>query len=158
MLCNGEIWRVMGDLLNEDKEDKMPSGVRLKRINDRIKQVLSLTLQGKMEDPRLNGVFVTEVNVDRELDYANIYISAVEGQSRAKEAIEALNHARGFLKYELSNEIDLRVMPKLRFYWDPTPEKADRIDTLLMQIRTADQEALDKEFDDQADEEFDDVG
>lgn len=135
----------------------MPSGVRLKRINDRIKQVLSLTLQGKMEDPRLNGVFVTEVNVDRELDYANIYISAVEGQSRAKEAIEALNHARGFLKYELSNEIDLRVMPKLRFYWDPTPEKADRIDTLLMQIRTADQEALDKEFDDQADEEFDDV-
>jgi len=110
-----------------------------------------------MEDPRLNGVFVTEVNVDRELDYANIYISAVEGQSRAKEAIEALNHARGFLKYELSNEIDLRVMPKLRFYWDPTPEKADRIDTLLMQIRTADQEALDKEFDDQADEEFDDV-
>lgn len=147
----------MGDLLNEDKEDKMPSGVRLKRINDRIKQVLSLTLQGKMEDPRLNGVFVTEVNVDRELDYANIYISAVEGQSRAKEAIEALNHARGFLKYELSNEIDLRVMPKLRFYWDPTPEKADRIDTLLMQIRTADQEALDKEFDDQADEEFDDV-
>lgn len=158
MLCNGEIWRVMSDLLNEDKEDKMPSGVRLKRINDRIKQVLSLTLQGKMEDPRLNGVFVTEVNVDRELDYANIYISAVEGQSRAKEAIEALNHARGFLKYELSNEIDLRVMPKLRFYWDPTPEKADRIDTLLMQIRTADQEALDKEFDDQADEEFDDVG
>ncbi len=157
MLCNGEIWRVMSDLLNEDKEDKMPSGVRLKRINDRIKQVLSLTLQGKMEDPRLNGVFVTEVNVDRELDYANIYISAVEGQSRAKEAIEALNHARGFLKYELSNEIDLRVMPKLRFYWDPTPEKADRIDTLLMQIRTADQEALDKEFDDQADEEFDDV-
>jgi len=148
----------MSDLLNEDKEDKMPSGVRLKRINDRIKQVLSLTLQGKMEDPRLNGVFVTEVNVDRELDYANIYISAVEGQSRAKEAIEALNHARGFLKYELSNEIDLRVMPKLRFYWDPTPEKADRIDTLLMQIRTADQEALDKEFDDQADEEFDDVG
>ncbi len=148
----------MSDLLNEDKEDKMPSGVRLKRINDRIKQVLSLTLQGKMEDPRLNGVFVTEVNVDRELDYANIYISAVEGQSRAKEAIEALNHARGFLKYELSNEIDLRVMPKLRFYWDPTPEKADRIDTLLMQIRTADQEALDKEIDDQGDEEFDDVG
>jgi len=147
----------MSDLLNEDKEDKMPSGVRLKRINDRIKQVLSLTLQGKMEDPRLNGVFVTEVNVDRELDYANIYISAVEGQSRAKEAIEALNHARGFLKYELSNEIDLRVMPKLRFYWDPTPEKADRIDTLLMQIRTADQEALDKEIDDQGDEEFDDV-
>jgi len=135
----------------------MPSGVRLKRINDRIKQILSLTLQGKIEDPRLNGIFITEVNVDRELDYANIYVSAVEGQSRAKEAIEALNHARGFLKYELSNEIDLRVMPKLRFYWDPTPEKADRIDTLLLQIRSTEEDILDQDFDAEDDEEIDDI-
>lgn len=136
----------------------MPSGVRLKRINDRIKQILSLTLQGKIEDPRLNGIFITEVNVDRELDYANIYVSAVEGQSRAKEAIEALNHARGFLKYELSNEIDLRVMPKLRFYWDPTPEKADRIDTLLLQIRSTEEDSLDQDYDAEDDEEIDDIG
>lgn len=136
----------------------MPSGVRLKRINDRIKQILSLTLQGKIEDPRLNGIFITEVNVDRELDYANIYVSAVEGQSRAKEAIEALNHARGFLKYELSNEIDLRVMPKLRFYWDPTPEKADRIDTLLLQIRSTEEDSLDQDYDSEDDEEIDDIG
>lgn len=135
----------------------MPSGVRLKRINDRIKQILSLTLQGKIEDPRLNGIFITEVNVDRELDYANIYVSAVEGQSRAKEAIEALNHARGFLKYELSNEIDLRVMPKLRFYWDPTPEKADRIDTLLLQIRSTEEDSLDQDFDAEDEEEIDDI-
>lgn len=135
----------------------MPSGVRLKRINDRIKQILSLTLQGKIEDPRLNGIFITEVNVDRELDYANIYVSAVEGQSRAKEAIEALNHARGFLKYELSNEIDLRVMPKLRFYWDPTPEKADRIDTLLLQIRSTEEDSLDQDYDAEDDEEIDDI-
>lgn len=136
----------------------MPSGVRLKRINDRIKQILSLTLQGKIEDPRLNGIFITEVNVDRELDYANIYVSAVEGQSRAKEAIEALNHARGFLKYELSNEIDLRVMPKLRFYWDPTPEKADRIDTLILQIRSTEEDSLDQDYDAEDDEEIDDIG
>ena len=121
----------------------MPSGIRLKRINDRIKQVLSITLLSKMEDPRLEGVFITDVKVDRELDYANIYISALEGQVRAKEAIEALNHARGFLKFELINEIDLRIIPKLRFFWDPTPERADRIDNLLAQIReelTADED------------------
>jgi len=39
------------------------------------------------------------------------------------------------LKYELANEIDLRIMPKLRFFWDLTPERADRIDTLLAQLR-----------------------
>lgn len=128
----------------------MPSGIRLKRINDRIKQVLSITLLSKMEDPRLEGVFITDVKVDRELDYANIYISALEGQVRAKEAIEALNHARGFLKFELINEIDLRIIPKLRFFWDPTPERADRIDNLLAQIReelTADEDEAEHTID-----------
>lgn len=113
----------------------MPSPLRMKRINDRFKEVLSLVFLTKMEDPRLADVSVTDVKVDRELDYANIYVSALGGAERSREVIEALNHARGFLKYELANEIDLRVMPKLRFFWDPTPERADRIDTLLAQIR-----------------------
>jgi len=113
----------------------MPSGIRLKRISDRIKQILSIMLQTRVEDPRLAGIYITDVEVDRELDFASIYVSAIEGQSRAQEAIAALNHARGFLKFELAQEIDLRVIPKLRFFWDETPEKADRIDTLLAQLR-----------------------
>ena len=88
-----------------------------------------------MEDPRLSGVFITDVKVDRELDFANIYFSTLEGHERAKEILAALNHARGYLKHELAEEIDLRTIPKLRFFWDPTPENADRIDTLLAQLR-----------------------
>lgn len=113
----------------------MPSGNRLKRINDRVKQILSIALVTKMEDPRLSGVFITDVKVDRELDFANIYFSTLEGHERAKEILAALNHARGYLKHELAEEIDLRTIPKLRFFWDPTPENADRIDTLLAQLR-----------------------
>jgi ribosome-binding factor A len=113
----------------------MPTPLRMKRINDRFKEVLSLILINKLEDPRLVDVSVTDVKVDRELDFANIYVSALSGSKRSKEVLEGLNHARGYLKHELANEIDLRVMPKLRFFWDPTPERADRIDTLLAQIR-----------------------
>jgi len=107
----------------------------MKRINDRFKEVLSVILLTKIEDPRLTDVVVTDVKVDRELDYANIYVSAPQGREREKEVLAALNHAAGFLKYELANEIDLRIMPKLRFFWDVTPERADRIDTLLAQLR-----------------------
>ncbi len=113
----------------------MPTPLRMKRINDRFKEVLSLILLTKLEDPRLADVMVTDVKVDRELDFANIYVSALSGSARSKEVLEGLNHARGYLKHELANEIDLRVMPRLRFFWDPTPERADRIDTLLAQIR-----------------------
>jgi len=113
----------------------MPTPLRMKRINDRIREILSLTLLNKIEDPRLAGVNITDVRVDRELDFANVYVSAPEGREREREVLQALNHARGFLKFELANEIDLRVMPRLRFFWDPTPERADRIDTILAQLR-----------------------
>ena len=113
----------------------MPPPLRMKRINDRIKEILSIVLLTKIEDPRLIGVSVTDVRVDRELDYANIYVSAMEGEERAEEVLDALQHARGFLRFEISQEIDLRITPKLRFFWDPTPEKAARIDTLLAEWR-----------------------
>jgi ribosome-binding factor A len=112
----------------------------MKRINDRVKEILSVTLLTKIEDPRLNNVYITDVKVYRELAYANVYVAAPQGHEREREVIEALNHARSFLKYELANEIDLRIMPKLRFFWDMTPERADRIDTLLAQLRDADSE------------------
>lgn len=123
----------------------MPSVLRLKRINDRIKEILSMVLLAKVEDPRLSGVTITDVKVDRELDYANIYVSALEGQERADEILDALKKARGFLRYEVSQEIDLRVTPKFRFLWDPTPERADRIDSLLMEWQKEEHPIFDDE-------------
>ena len=113
----------------------MPTELRMKRINDRVKEVLSIALLTKADDPRLAAVTITDVKIDRELDFANIYVSALGGTEVKDEVIEALNHARGFLKFEIANEVDLRVMPKLRFFWDPTPERAQRLDELLMQIK-----------------------
>ena len=113
----------------------MPTELRMKRINDRVKEILSIALLTKAEDPRLEAVTITDVKIDRELDFANIYVSALGGIEVKDEVIEALNHARGFLKFEIANEVDLRVMPKLRFFWDPTQERAQRLDALLMQIK-----------------------
>lgn len=112
----------------------MPTPLRMKRINDRIKEVLSILLISRIDDPRLAGVSVTDVKVDRELDFANIYVSSLDGAKSSREVIAALNHARGYLKHEIAQEVDLRIMPRLRFFWDPTPERADRIDTLLAQL------------------------
>lgn len=113
----------------------MPSGIRLKRINDQVQRVVTLILETKVNDPRVEGAYVTDVSVDRELDYANIYVSALEGEERAEEILEGLRNAAGFIRYTLSQEVKLRVMPKLRFFWDETPEKADRIEALIAEIQ-----------------------
>jgi ribosome-binding factor A len=131
----------------------------MKRINDRIKQVLSVVLISKIDDPRLAGVSVTDVKVDRELDYANIYVSSLNGVKSSREVIAGLNHARGYLKHEIAQEVDLRVMPRLRFFWDPTPERADRIDTLLAKLSEEDEKMDDlEEFISDGDEDlFDEI-
>lgn len=113
----------------------MPSKVRLERIEDRFRQELSELLLREVSDPRLHQVFVTDVTVDRELAFADIYVSAVEGTARSAEILAGLHSAGGFLRRALATRIDLRVMPRLRFHWDPTPENADHIERLLASLR-----------------------
>ncbi len=89
----------------------------------------------QVQDPRLGGVSITDVKVDRELAYADIYVSAVEGQERSKEILVGMESAKGFFRSELATRVDLRVIPRLRFHWDPTPERADHIERILANLR-----------------------
>jgi ribosome-binding factor A len=112
----------------------MVSEKRSQRIADRLREELSVLLLEETSDPRLDGISITEVKVDRELAYASIYVSALEGSERSKEILEGLEHAQGFLRHELSQRIELRTFPRLRFYWDPTAERAERIERIIASI------------------------
>lgn len=113
----------------------MPSGVRLQRIADRIRQEFSEMLVREISDPRLELIYVTDVKVDRELAYADVFVSAVEGRDRSKEVLSGLESASGFIRRTLAGRVDLRVFPRLRFHWDPTPENADHIEKKLAELR-----------------------
>jgi len=110
------------------------SKLRAQRIGDRIREELSELLVYDISDPRLKGVSITDVRVDREVAYADVFVSALEGQQRSAEILEGFEHAIGFIRYELSHRIDLRTFPRLRFRWDPTYERADKIDKLIASL------------------------
>ena len=112
----------------------MVSKLRLQRINDRIREELSEILLQEVSDPRLVGISITDVKVDRELAYADVFVSALEGSERWQEIHEGLQHAQGFLRRELSQRVELRVFPRLRFRWDPTFERAERIERLIASL------------------------
>ena len=113
----------------------MPSGTRLQRIADRIRQELSEMLIREISDPRLKQIYVTDVKVDKELAYADIFVSAVEGVSRSADVLAGLESASGFIRKNLASRVELRTFPRLSFHWDMTPENADHIEKVLAELR-----------------------
>lgn len=113
----------------------MPSGIRLQRIADRVRQELSELLVREVNDPRLHHIFITDVKIDKELAFADIYVSALEGAERSAEILAGMRSACGFFRRILAERVELRAFPKLRFHWDPTPENADQIEKVLAEIR-----------------------
>ena len=109
----------------------MVSKTRAQRIAERIREELSEVLIQDVSDPRLLGVSITDVTVDRELAYAEIYFSALEGEERSEGIRAGLEHAQGYLRREFAQRIDLRQFPRLRFHWDPTFERAEKIERLI---------------------------
>ena len=113
----------------------MPSGVRLQRIADRVRQELSEMLIREISDPRLKQIYVTDVKIDKELAFADVFVSAVEGVSRSADVLAGLESASGFIRRNLASRVELRAFPRLRFHWDMTPENADHIEKVLAKLR-----------------------
>jgi len=112
------------------------SKTRAVRIAERIRKELSELLIKEISDPRLQGISITDVEVDRELAYATIYYSSIEGSSRVEEIQAGFEHAQGFLRSELAQRIELRAFPRLRFRFDPTFERAENIERLFASLDT----------------------
>jgi ribosome-binding factor A len=110
----------------------MPT-VYQKRVAEQVRTILSEIFLREMRDPRLQGVTVTEVTVDRELQFAEVYVHAAEEQEDS-EIMAALNGAAGYLRHELAGVLHTRTVPQLRFRWDPSFAYADHIDQLLEEL------------------------
>ncbi len=123
----------------------MVSESRSVRIAERIKVELSLLFLQEINDPRLEGVNITSVDLDREISFADIYISALDGSERKNEIMAAVNKAAGFIRSQLASSIShLRSFPQLRFHWDPIPDRVTRMDQLFAEL---DQEEEYKDLD-----------
>ncbi|HJO90191.1 MAG TPA: 30S ribosome-binding factor RbfA, partial [Anaerolineales bacterium] len=93
--------------------------------------IASLISNG-MRDDRLNLVTVTHVNVDRELEHANVWVCAPSlGEDRSEQVLSALTGAAGFVRHELASRLKLRRIPQLHFHWDFTPDKAAQIEKII---------------------------
>ena len=108
---------------------------RARRVANRIQEEIAVVLQREVSDPRLRLLTITDVEVDRELAFATIYVSSLDDQAGMDEVVRALEGAKGFLRSQLASRIPLRSFPQLRFRQDSSPNQGARIDELLAEIR-----------------------
>lgn len=110
------------------------SKIRQGRSAERIKTILSQLVMRDLSDPRLQDLTITDVTIDRELQYADIYVNALGDESRQDEVMAALSGASGYLRRELASRISWRTVPVLHFHWDPSLERAEQISKILDEL------------------------
>lgn len=102
--------------------------IKQERAAQLIMEIMSNLLMNEVTDPALDDVTVTEVKVDREIEYADIYVHSLEDRAMV---MAGLDRASGFLRRELAARTRFRRTPVLHFHWDAAFEHGERIDALL---------------------------
>ena len=109
-------------------------GKRLERVNQLIKEEISMLVQRQLKDPRLGFVTVTEVDTSPDLKHAIAFVEPLGG-AHAAEVVAGLNRARSHLRGLLGHTVDLRFTPDLKFFHDETFDVAQHMDQLLADPR-----------------------
>ena len=112
-------------------------GKRLDRVNQLIKEEISMLLQRELKDPRLGFVSVTGVETSKDLRVAKVFVSVLGGDEQWKGSMAALASARGFVRNWLRQHLDLRTTPEIDFRPDHSMEHAARIQALLKDLGDA---------------------
>jgi ribosome-binding factor A len=124
---------------------------RALQLGKMMQKILAESIQTEMADPRLSFVSITNVKLTKDLKLARVYFSVFGGEEKQKEALQSLKRAAGFLKRQLGQRIRLRFVPELTFFFDDSLDYALKIQSLIHQVKT-DEEQKGLSADDGADD------
>ena len=103
---------------------------RPEKLGDLIQRELSDLLRRELRDPRVGMVTITAVDVSPDLSHAKVFFTTLS-REHIEEASEGLRRAAGFLRSQLARRIKLYTTPELRFVYDESVERGDRLSRLI---------------------------
>ncbi len=111
---------------------------RQERISEQLHHELTDVLQRRIRDPRLANITVTAVEVTPDLKQATVFFTSLGDDEAQRQALNTLQHASSFIRHHLSQSLNMRFTPELRFVLDESWQRGARIDKLLDHIRNTD--------------------
>jgi ribosome-binding factor A len=114
------------------------------RIGDFVRDEIASIIQRQLRDPRVGMVMVNDVNVSRDLSWADVYITSIDAVTpeERSELISVLNKASGYFRTELAKRHTMRTTPKPRFHYDESVERGPRLEALIDSALDADSGAV----------------
>ena len=107
---------------------------RPQKLGDLIQRELSELLQRELRDPRVGMITITGVDVSPDFSHAKVFFTVLEKQ-RLDDAREGLRRAAGFLRSQLARRIKLYTTTELRFEYDESVERGDRLSRLIDSVK-----------------------
>jgi ribosome-binding factor A len=111
---------------------------RARKLAVRIREVVSMTLETQVKDPRLGMVTITDAKVTPDLREATLYYTVYGTDEERQSSAMALESAKGVLRKTVGQQTGVRYTPSLQFIADVVPETAGKIEDLLAQARAED--------------------
>ncbi|HUD42305.1 MAG TPA: 30S ribosome-binding factor RbfA [Dokdonella sp.] len=108
----------------------MADFTRSDRVAVQLRKELSVLVHAAVRDHALPSASVSDVEVSRELDVANVYVTTLVSE-QGPAAVAALKEMAGEFRRVLSRSLRMRRVPELRFRYDDSVDRGERIESLL---------------------------
>ena len=104
---------------------------RSARIADQIQRELAEVIRLDLRDPRVRMVTLTGIELSRDQSHAKVFFTVLGGEPEARETLEGLQRAAGFLRTSLAHRLSTRSVPELHFEYDESIERGVRLSRLI---------------------------
>jgi ribosome-binding factor A len=118
-----------------------PSYPRSRRLNAIVQEVLAEEVE-RLTDPRLAMVTVTGVSVAPDMRQATVFFSTLD-LSDLRQAQAGLRAAAPRLRSAIGREVRIKFTPQLQFVPDQGVVQGERIDALLRELATEEEDSTD---------------
>ncbi len=109
---------------------------RIDRVSEEVKRELSAIIR-ELKDPRINEfTSVTGVKITNDFKFAKAYISVIGDEQSAKDTLQGLNRAAGFVRREIGQRLQLRYTPQFTFEHDKSIAYGAHISKVLSSLET----------------------
>ena len=107
--------------------------IKIERLNSIFAKEISSILQNEIKDENIKFVTVTGCEITSDLSYAKVYVTVFDKEKKGT-TLKALDGAKSFIRGQLSQRVDIRHTPELRFIFDDSIEYGNKIEKIIKEI------------------------